>query len=86
MQMVEREYAELFEGQVQGVCPVYKPKDMTKLCKEYEKLRVKLIDQVDQYEVKMRKGKSVKAKQVGLPRHPLLILAGLRVCLWPCAH
>ena len=65
MQMVEREYQELFENQVQVVHPVYKPQDMTALCKEYEGLRKRLIDQVDQYEVKMRKGKKIKRKTVG---------------------
>ena len=71
--MIEREYQELFQNQVQAVHPVYKPQDMTKLCKEYEGLRIKLINQVDQYEVKMRKGKKVKRKTVS-PSQPLVSL------------
>ena len=66
-QMVQREYEELYGSQLQTVHPVYKPTRMSKLCKEYNKLRVKMLDTCDTYELRMRKNKKIKRKTVRLP-------------------
>ena len=64
LQMIQREYEELYNGALECVHPVYKPQTMTQLCGEYSKLRLKLLDTCDQYELRMRKGKKIKRQTV----------------------
>ena len=62
--MINREYEELYAEQLETVHPVYKPAAMSKLTNEYNKLRIKLIDTCDTYEMRMRSGKKLKRKSV----------------------
>ena len=65
MQVVQREYDELFGGEVEAVHVVQDMADLNKLCKEYEKLKGKLADLIDDYTSKKRRHKKIKPQKVG---------------------
>ena len=64
MQVVQREYDELFGGEVEAVHVVQDMADLNKLCKEYEKLKGKLADLIDDYTSKKRRHKKIKPQKV----------------------
>ena len=65
LQVVQREYDELFGGEVEAVHVVQDMADLNKLCKEYEKLKGKLADLIDDYTSKKRRHKKIKPQKVG---------------------
>ena len=65
VQVVQREYDELFGGEVEAVHVVQDMADLNKLCKEYEKLKGKLADLIDDYTSKKRRHKKIKPQKVG---------------------
>ena len=64
VQVVQREYDEIFEGEVEAVHVVQDMADLNKLCKEYEKLKGKLADLIDDYTSKKRRHKKIKPQKV----------------------
>ena len=64
VQMVEREFATLFSGDVESVHVVYDTAKLDKLVEEYEKLHGNLTDLLDDYTSKKRRHKKFKRKQV----------------------
>ncbi|CAK0785988.1 hypothetical protein CVIRNUC_009201 [Coccomyxa viridis] len=63
-EVVQREYDELFGGEVEAVHVVQDMADLNKLCKEYEKLKGKLADLIDDYTSKKRRHKKIKPQKV----------------------
>ena len=63
---MEREYAELFPGEVEAVHVVHDTAPMNSLVKEYAKLKGKLEDLVDDYTSKKRPPQEDQA-QAGAP-------------------
>ena len=66
---MEREYAELFPGEVEAVHVVHDTAPMNSLVKEYAKLKGKLEDLVDDYTSKKRRHKKIKRKQARSTLH-----------------
>ena len=64
VQMVEREFATLFSGDVESVHVVYDTAKLDTLVEEYEKLHGNLTDLLDDYTSKKRRHKKFKRKQV----------------------
>ena len=60
--MVEREYEELFPGEVEAVHVVRDTAVLNGLVKEYDTLRGKLEDLLDDYTSKKRRHKKIKRK------------------------
>ena len=67
MQIVEREYAELFPGEVESVHVVHDTAAMNSLVKEYAKIKGKLEDLLDDYTSKKRRHMKIKRKTVRAP-------------------
>ena len=61
---MELEYDELFGGEVEAVHVVYDMADLNTLCKEYNKLKDKLADLIDDYTSKKRRHKKIKPQKV----------------------
>lgn len=69
---MELEYDELYGGEVEAVHVVHDMADLNKLCSEYEKLKSKLTDLIDDYTSKKRRHKKIKpAKVSSFARHLL---------------
>ena len=62
--MVEREFSELYTGELAAVHMVYMCPDLDKLVAEYDKLNNSLLDLLDGYTAKKRRGKPIKRKTV----------------------
>ena len=69
-QIVEREYAELFPGEVEAVHVVHDTAAINSAVKEYGKLKGKLEDLLDDYVSKKRRHMKIKRKKARAP--PLL--------------
>lgn len=66
MQLVEREFTELYNGDVAAVHTVYLCPEVDRLLAEYSKLESSLLDLLDGYTYTKRRGKTVKRQTVGL--------------------
>ena len=64
MQLVEREFNELYAGQVAAVHTVFLCPELDKLVSEYDKLSNGLLDLLDGYTSMKRRGKPMKRKTV----------------------
>ena len=64
VQIVEREYEELYPGQVAAVHLVYDNRPLRKMQAEYGSTVQKLLDLVDKYTSQRSRGKPVKRKTV----------------------
>jgi hypothetical protein len=64
VQMVEHEYAELFPGEVHSVHVVHDLSSLNKYTNEYETLKGKLEDLMDDYISKRRRHRKIKRKKV----------------------
>ena len=64
MQLVEREFTQLYAGDVAAVHMVYLCPDLEALVKEYDKLTNQLLDLLDGYTSLKRRGKPMKRKTV----------------------
>ena len=61
---MEREYRELYPGDLAAVHMVYLCPDLDKLVQEYDKLNDSLLDLLDGYTSMKRRGKPMKRKTV----------------------
>jgi hypothetical protein len=83
-QMVEREYGELFPGEVEAVHVVHDTATLNGLVKEYETLKGKLEDLLDDCTSKKRRHRKIKRKTVRARRG---LLCGFWVALCvPVGH
>jgi hypothetical protein len=74
LQIVEHEYGELFPGEVESVHVVHDLSDLNGLCKEYESLKGKMEDVIDDYISKRRRHIKIKRKKVRQGRvHPPIL-------------
>jgi hypothetical protein len=69
LQLVAREYEELYPGEVDEVHLVRNTRELDPKVAEYEKLEQNLTDLLDDYTSKRRRHKTIKRKKVRQAQH-----------------